>query len=182
MSEWDDPKPGFQWPVAVAQPIAAPAAKVWDAISMPGNLELCHPFCAQNPVHVWPGVGSRDEVHYYSGWVMERNFSRWFDGVGYDLKIGRPGRRSSFVSWRVLPVDDMNCILRIAIYPHALQHIPVAIRWMPHVLRIGPMLKKYLSSVASGFEWYVIRNEPVARNQFGSHAWFSASDLTVTAG
>ena len=173
-SQWDDPKPGYKWPVAVAQPIAAPGDKVWEVISMRGNLELCHPFCAKNPVQVWPGEGSRDEVHYLSGWVFERRFCRWIDGVGYDLEIGRRGGSSSFVSWRLMPVDKQDCILRIAVYPNALQNIPAAIRWVPHILRLGPMLRRYLSSVVRGFEWYVTRGESVPRNQFGAHPWFSA--------
>ena len=175
MPQWEDPKPGYKWPVAVARPIAAPPDKVWDAISTPGNLELCHPFCAKNPVEVWPGAGSRDEIHYLSGWVFERRFCRWIEGVGYDLEIGRRGGRSSFVSWRILPDHRQECTLRIAVYPHVLQNIPVAIRWLPHILRLRPMLRRYLSSVVRGFELYVTRGEPVLRSQFGSHPWFSAS-------
>jgi hypothetical protein len=174
MDHWQDPKPGFKWPVTVAQPIRAPASKVWGAISMPGNLEPCHPFCAQNPVEVWPGKGSRDVLHYLSGWVYERRFCQWIDGVGYDLEIGRAGGSKSFVSWRILPVDNHNCMLRITVYPHILQNRPVAIRALPHILYIGPQLRSYLSSVTRGFEWYVTRGEPVPRNQFGRHPWFSA--------
>jgi len=170
----DDPKPGFKWPVTVARSIAAPAEKVWAAVSMPGNLELCHPFCEKNPVEEWPGAGSRDEVHYLSGWVFERRFCRWIDGVGYDLEIGRRGGRSSFVSWRIMPGRHQECTLRIAIYPYVLQNVPIAIRWLPHILRVRPMLEQYLLSVVSGFEWYVTRGEPVPRNQFGTHPWFSA--------
>ncbi len=181
MPQWEDPKPGYKWPVAVAQPIAAPAEKVWHAISKPGNLELCHPFCAKNPVEVWPGEGSRDEVHYLSGWVFERRVCRWIDGGGYDLEIGRRGGRSSFVSWRIIPGYNQDCTLRIAVYPPALQNVPVAIRWLPHILRLGPMLRRYLSSVARGFEWYVTRGEPVPRNQFGSRPWFSAPKSSARA-
>ncbi len=170
----DDPRPGFKWPVAVARSIAAPAQQVWAAISTPGSLELGHPFCARNPVEVWPGSGSRDEVHYLSGWVFERRFRRWIDGVGYDLEIGRRGGGTSFVSWRISPRDHDGCSLEIAVYPHALQRLPVAIRWLPHVLRLRPLLRSYLSSVVGGFEWYVTRGEPVPRNQFGIHPWFSA--------
>ena len=172
-SEWEDPKPNFKWPVAVEQTITAPAEMVWDAISMPGNLEPCHPFCLKNPVDVWPGEGSRDELHYLSGWVLERRFCRWIEGVGYDLEIGRAGGRTSFVSWRISRIDNQKSSLIIAIYPHILQDYPQAIRWFPHIIRVRPMLKKYLSSVVKGFEWYVIRGEPVPRNQFGSHPWFS---------
>ena len=76
MPQWDDLKQGFKWPVAVAQAIAAPRDQVWEAISMPGNLEHCHPFCARNPIQVWPGEGSRDEVHYLSGWIFGETVPR----------------------------------------------------------------------------------------------------------
>jgi hypothetical protein len=171
--QWEDPKPGYRWPVAVAQPIAAPADRVWEVISTPGNLERCHPFCTENPVQVWPGERSRDEVHYLSGWVLERRFCRWIEGLGYDLEISRRGGRTSFVSWRIQSVDDHDCILRIAIYPGVLQDLPAAVRWLPHLVRLRPMLRRYLSSVVRGFEWYVLRGTAVPRNQFGSHPWFS---------
>jgi len=105
--------------------------------------------------------------------VFERQFSRWIDGVGYDLDIGRSGGGSSSVSWRITPIDDQNCYLRITVYPQVLQAVPPVIRWVPHLLRVRPLLKSYLSSVVQGFEWYVTRGEPVPRNQFGSHPWFS---------
>lgn len=164
----------FRWPVAVAQPIAAPASQVWHAISRPGSLELCHPFCAKNPVEVWPGPDSRDEIHYLSGWIYERRFHRWIEGVGYDLQIGRPGGGTSNVSWRISSIDEQNCCLTITVYPHVLQNIPLVIRWLPHVLGLRPRLKSYLDSVVRGVEWHVIHGEPVSRDQFGRHPWFSA--------
>ena len=173
MNRLDDPDPGFRWPVAVEQSIAAPAEKVWETISAPGNLEPCHPFCASNPVQEWPGENARDEVHYLSGWVFERRFLRWVDGVGYDLDIGRRGGKRSLVSWRISSPESHGCVLRIAVYPHVLQRVPVVIRWIPHTLRLRPLLRSYLSSVTRGVEWYVTRREPVPRNQFGSHPWFS---------
>ena len=173
--EWEDPRPGFKWPVSVAHPIAASAEKVWDVISMPGNLEPCHPFCAKNPVEVWPGDGARDEIYYLSGWVFERRFCHWINGVGYDLEIGKAGGPTSFVSWRIKSVDEQKCVLRIAVYPYLLQELPGVLRWLPYKLTIGPMLRRYLSSVVRGFEWVAIRGEPVPRNQFGSHPWFSSA-------
>ena len=173
MTRWGDTKPGFKWPVAVAQPIATSSEKVWQTISTPGYLEPCHPYCAENPVQVWPGEKSCDEVHYFNGWIFERRFCRWIDGIGYDLEIGRHGGRSSFVSWRILPVGTQQCSLRIAVYPYVLQHVPVAFRWIPHYSRLRPLLKEYLSSVTKGVEWYVTRGEPVRRDQFGEHPWFS---------
>lgn len=140
---------------------------------MPGNLETCHPFCATNPVKAWPGPDSHDEIHYLNGLVFERRFRSWLEGVGYDLDIGRPGGRTSFVSWRISPVTDDRCTLRIAVNTHVLQNLPVAVRWVPHLIRVRPQLRSYLSSVVRGFEWYVTGGEPVPRNQFGTHPWFS---------
>lgn len=173
-------KPAFRWPVAATQPVAAPAEKVWEVISRPGNLELCHPFCEKNPVKVWPGPESRDEVHYLSGWIYERHFRQWIEGVGYDLEIGRPGGAKSTVSWRISAIDPQNCILTITVYPYLLQNIPVVIRWLPHVLGLRPRLKSYLESVVRGFEWYVTRGDPVPRDQFGKHLWFSAPQSKAT--
>lgn len=169
-----EPSFGFKWPVSVEKVIAAPAQEVWDAISRPGNLELCHPFCASNPVQIWPGPSSQDEVHYLSGWVYERQFREWTEGVGYDLEIGRGGGGKSLVSWRIIPIDDHGCALRITVCPHALQNVPTVIRWIPYVLWLRPLLRKYLDSVVRGFEWYVIRHEAVPKNAFGTHPWFSA--------
>lgn len=170
------PKPGFKWPVSVAHPIAAPAEKVWQVISMPGNLELCHPFCAKNPVQSWPGEDARDVIQYLSGWIFVRRFCRWINGVGYDLEIGFRNGKTSFVSWRIIPVDMQNSMLQITIYPWLLQNLPAVIRWLPYRLYVIPMLRKYLKSVLKGFEWYITRGEAVPRNRFGSHPWFSTSN------
>jgi hypothetical protein len=161
--------------VSVAQAIEAPVERVWAAISAPGNLEPCHPFCARNPVEVWPGENSTDEIHYLNGWMFERRFHRWIEGVGYDLNIGRPGGRTSMVSWRIEPGPADSSVLRITVYPFVLQTVPVVVRWVPHVLRLRPTLRSYLSSVTRGFEYYVTRGEPVPRNHFGPHPWFSAT-------
>ncbi len=172
------PQNAFRWPVTVEREITAPAQDVWCAISRPGNLELCHPFCESNPVRIWPGPGSQDEVHYLSGWVYERQFRRWIEGVGYDLQIGRKGGGKSLVSWRVIPIDDYCCALKITVCPHALQNLPILIRWIPYVLWLRPLLRKYLDSVVRGFEWHVVRLEPVPRNAFGTHPWFSEREST----
>ena len=163
----------FKWPIIVSRTIAAPAQNTWLAISSLSNLEDCHPFCAKNPVDTWPGVGAKDTIHYYSGWVLHREFTNWIDGVGYDLTIGRAGGRQSYVSWRITQEQENNSTLSITLYPHALQNIPVAIRWIPHLASIRPTMQSYLESVVKGFAWFIITGQPVAKNQFGAHAWFS---------
>ena len=169
----------FRWPVTVTQAIAVPKQTVWDVISMPGNLELCHPFCAENIVQVWPGPDSVDQIRYLSGLVYERRFCRWLDGTGYDLEIRKSDNLVAAVSWRIVPVDDRNSVLTITVYPYLLQNVPLLVRWLPHFFRLRPMLRKYLHSVTNGFEWYVTRGEPVPRDQFGKHDWFSARDLAA---
>lgn len=168
-----DWKARFKWPISVSQKIEASPQKIWSAISSPGNLEDCHPFCKQNPVSNWPGPGSIDTIYYYSGWVMDREFINWIDGVGYDLSIGRIGGRKSYVSWRIIEAQNNIGTLSITIYPHALQNIPIPFRWIPYIGYIQPSLRSYLKSVTRGFEWFIKTGKPVRKNQFGSHRWFS---------
>ena len=165
----------FRWPVSAGQKIAAPANEVWRAISMPGNLDVYHPFCKSNPVEVWDRENSTDEVHYLSGWVYKRRFRQWYEGIGYDLDIFRGEERMASVSWRIVEVDAASCRLQITVYPMLLQNWPVILRWLPHWLRLRPFLRSYLRSVVRGIEWYVTRDEPVPRNAFGKHPWFSAN-------
>jgi len=172
-------KSEFGRPVTVEQVIAAPAHAVWNVISLPGSLEMCHPFCARNPVQLWPGADSRDEIHYLSGLIYERRFRRWLEGTGYDLEILRRGETLASVSWRISNIDEQNCKLRITIYPRMLKNYPALIRWLVHSFRLRPMLRAYLTSVLKGFEWYITRGESVPRNQFGEHPWFSASEPII---
>lgn len=77
--------------------IDAPSNQVWELISKPVNLELCHPFCQSNPVEKWPGNESIDYVWYYNGLEYQRTFTNWINGIGYDLSIGRVDERQSKV-------------------------------------------------------------------------------------
>ena len=169
-----DPVQEFRWPVSASRSIAASSEEVWRVVSMPGNLELAHPYCLRNPVQHWPGAESRDEVHYLSGWVYERRFTDWHEGAGYDLEIGGQGEPKSFVTWRIAGTGQAAATLTITVYPHVLQSIPLVVRWLPHIAYVRPMLRRYLQSVVRGFEWFITRDEPVPRNQFGTHPWFSA--------
>ncbi len=170
----------FKWPVSASRHIKAPAEKIWTVISSPGNLAHCHPFCENNPVEKWPGKGSLDSVYYYSGWVYHRQFTEWIDGVGYDLEIGRKKGRQSQVFWRIHKKSDSANYLSITVYPQGLQQLSVFIRWLPHFVYLRPMLRSYLNSVVKGFEWYITTGQPVKRNQFGSHKWFSPDPKNKT--
>ena len=82
----EDPFPKYKWPVSLGKVIDFSSDEVWRTISMPGNLEKYHPFCLQNQIIKWPGVDSHDEIHYLNGWIFERKFCKWYEGIGYDLK------------------------------------------------------------------------------------------------
>ena len=173
MKDTEKSNPDFKWPVAASRLIEAPAERIWAVISSPGNLAHCHPFCKNNPVEKWPGKGSLDSVYYYSGWVYHRQFTDWFEGEGYDLVIGRKKGRKSKVSWRIRNIGASENKLTITVFPQGLQHLSIWVRWVPHFAYLRPMLKSYLTSVVKGFEWYITTAQPVKRNQFGSHKWFS---------
>lgn len=163
----------FKWPVSVSQKIDVPPESIWAVIAKPGNLKDCHPFCEDNPVIEWPGVGSKDTIRYFSGWILQREFVNWLEGTGYDLTIGREGGRKSWVSWRIRNEEDGTGTLTITIYTHFLQNIPAVIRWLPYIFYVQPALHSYLESVVKGFEWFITTGKPVRKNQFGSHKWFS---------
>lgn len=169
------PLPKFKWPVAVRRTITVPPSKIWEVISSPGMIPLYHPFCEKNPVYEWPGRDSYDEIHYFNGVVLARRFTDWYEDVGYDLRIGRSGGRTSTVSWRIKQVKERRSSIEITIFPHGVQHIPVVARWLPHLFWLRPQLKNYLRSVVRGLDWFLTHGEPVRRNQFGAHGWFSPS-------
>ncbi len=159
-------------PVVLRQEIAAPVTEVWEVISKAGHLEECHPFCAANPVDAWPGLGSRDHLHYYSGRTISRRFVGWHDGVGYDIEITDPRGVVAEAEWR-LSGHRAASELTIAITPHLLGGLPRVLRWVPDRILMRPRLARYLRAVLSGIEWRVTTGRPVRRNQFGPHPWFS---------
>lgn len=147
--------------------------RVWNVISKQGNLELCHPFCKSNPVEKWAGDKSIDYVNYYNGVMYKRIFTNWIDGQGYDLLIGRQNGEKSKVIWRINQLDNNSCELKITVYPHDIIKQSNIIKHLFNSLYVRPMLRKYLSSVLKGFQFYIIQGKPVQKNQFGTHKWFS---------
>ncbi len=79
----------FKWLIKDSIIIDATVARVWEVISQPGNLNLCHPFCKENIVKNWSGKDSADRIIYYNGMELERNFIEWEIEKGYKLMIGK---------------------------------------------------------------------------------------------
>jgi hypothetical protein len=147
--------------------------RVWKVISKPSNLELCHPFCESNPVEKWAENESIDFVNYYNGLKYQRIFTNWIDGQGYDLLIGRKNGKKSKVIWRINKSDDLSSELKITIYPHYISEYPNLIQSFIYFFYISPMIRKYLTSVLNGFQFYIMQGKPIRKNQFGTHKWFS---------
>ncbi len=162
-------------PITVREAIAVAPEAVWSVISTPGYLESSHPFCARHPVEVWPGADSVDRVEYYNGRVIERRFTGWIDGVGYDLEVFDANGRQASVSWRITS-RDAGAMLSIALVPRMLDHLPPVRRGFQYAAVVRPMMRRYLRSVVRGVSWRVTTGQSVRRNQFGSHVWFSRRD------
>ena len=159
-------------PIAVAQEIRASPAAVWAVISSPGHLSESHPFCAANPVHRWPGVGSHDTIEYFNGRIVNREFTEWHEGTGYELVVSDANGPAAVVSWRVAPSAD-GAQLSIELTPHTFEGVPRFLRRIPELVVVRPLLRRYLRSVLSGITWRVETGTKVGRNQFGRHIWFS---------
>ncbi|MHA2104966.1 MAG: hypothetical protein ACW981_16175 [Candidatus Hodarchaeales archaeon] len=89
----------------------------------------------------------------------------------------RGGKKRTEVHWEINQleesVDKKRTVLLITLKIPNFQNIPVIFRWIPHYFYLRPKMKKYLDSVVKGFHYYITTGEPVRRNQFGSHSWFS---------
>jgi hypothetical protein len=154
-------------PVDHAQPVAAPAAAVWEMLARPGHLVRCHPFCREHLVHAWPGAGSRDTVVYYSGIAMHRHLYRWLPGVGYDLEIHKTGDGPARVAWRVAPDGEAASVLSMRVEPH--------LEAGDDASALRALTQRYMVALLAGFAYAITTGEPVRRDQFGRIDYFSGS-------
>ncbi len=154
-------------PISQSQSVEATKEEVWQEITKPGNLEDFHPFCQSNPVEIWPGEGSQDKIYYYSGLVLEREFISWIEGDGYDLIASAEEGMRFKVSWRITEEEQGLSCLNLAISPYIMDNSEKRMK------QYSRLLSKYLDQVLQGFEYYMNTGKTVARNQFGSHRWFS---------
>ena len=87
---------------------------MWQVVSTPGYLELCHPFCERNPVQRWATNGATDTIHYYGGRVVHRRFTAWLEASGYDLVVvDNAGVEQARVRWRIEPESNAACRLTV---------------------------------------------------------------------
>ena len=112
--------------ISLSRQIGAPTEKVWDVISTPGHLAQCHPFCEENPVKNWSGVGSQDTVYFYSGNVLNRYCKEWIKGLGYDLHLTFPNLDTEAEAiFRISSGQDVtNSVLSITLVINVPQYFP----------------------------------------------------------
>ncbi len=153
----------------VEKEIAVSAEKVWDIIAFPGGLTLFHPYMKKNTTEGWDGVGSKDHLTYYSGFEFDREVVKWIEGVGYDLKVTENGKRANTAIWRITPIDDQRCILRITCRADFIKKFPLPIRWALLKFKMKPIFSQYLFQILEGLAYYAETGNQTKRNQFGPH-------------
>ena len=162
----------YFWSVQRKIHIDLSKTEVWKIISSERNLDKFHPFCKTNEVISWDGNNFIDRIEYYNGRKLERNFTQWLEGEGYDLVIGDSQGNDSLVSWR-LEGDDSTSLLSINVKTYIFNKGNKIIKIIPFFLYTKPKLISYLDSVLNGLKYYSETNKIVSQNQFGSHSWFS---------
>ena len=155
------------------QKVAVSAEKAWEIIALPGGLSRWHPFMKMHTAERWDGVGSTDHLTYYSGYKYDREVTQWIDGVGYDLKATENGKRECTAIWRITPLDETHCILRITGAAPFIKKLPFPIRWALLQFKMKPVFSDYLRRILKGFAWHAETGKPIQKNQFGPHPIFS---------
>jgi hypothetical protein len=160
-------------PISVEKSFDVSSDVLWKLISTPGNLNDCHPFCESNELIQWDEDGHVDRLVYLNGRTYIRQFLTWDEGGGYTLRIGEENGLQSFVQWEIDAVSENKSQLTITVYPYLLAGFPKIVSFLPYQFWIKPRMRRYLHSVVSGFEYVARTGEPVLRNHFGRHPWFS---------
>ena len=159
--------------VRVSHIIEADSESVWQVISQPGQLPRYHPFCQATTVLKWPGVGAKDTVSYYSGVHYERDFVRWLEGVGFDIEVGPPSRKTARVEWRITAQGERQSELAITVIPYLKGDLSGPQKRAYQQRLFGDTIAQYLDSVVRGVGYVATTGQAVQKNQFGSHPMYS---------
>ena len=160
-------------PISVKMSFDVSNDALWELISAPGNLNDCHPFCKSNEALQWDDEGHIDRLVYLNGRTYIRQFLTWDVGEGYTLRIGEENGLQSFVKWEIDSISENESQLTITVHPYLLAGYPKIVSYLPYQFWIKPRMRRYLRSVVSGFNHVARTGEPVPRNHFGRHSWFS---------
>ena len=159
--------------VCVSHVIQAASNTIWKAISQPGHLKQCHPFCRETTILQWPGVGAKDTLTYYSGVHYQRDFVTWVEGVGYDIEVGPPPDKTARVLWRIKALSEQRSELMIKVTPYLKSNLPENRKQSYQRRFFGDTIAQYLDSVVQGVDHFVTTGQAVRKNQFGTHPIYS---------
>lgn len=165
-----------EYVVSYRSKINASTDRVWKVISTPGNLNFCHPFCKENNVIKWDGIGAADTIEYYNGLVLNRLFTEWDEGNGYELLIGDSAYAAAKVLWSITFVKDgiSELSITINVFPDiALKKYPKLLRRIISKIYFLPNMSEYIKAVVKGFKYYIETGSPVKINQYGFNRMFS---------
>lgn len=169
--------PSFK--VSFFSKIDASISKVWEVMAKPGNLLKFHPYCENNTVIKWGGVGAEDTIRYYNGLKLKRVFTQWNENSGYTLLIGKGKYAVAKVTWEIIRVSNevSGFSIIISFMPDiVLRKYP---RWIRPIIRevyLKPRLSSYVKAVVKGFKYFIESGNPVIKNQFGYNPMFSNSN------
>jgi len=155
--------------ISAEKKIAVSAEKTWDILALPGVGTQFHPFLRKHTAEKWNGVGSKDHVTYCSGLEYDREVLKWIEGTGFDLKVTENGKHEITVMFRITPIDDQRCKLRVTIHVDFIKKFPFPIRWALLKFKMKPVFIPYLYNVQKGLAYYAETGQQVKRNQFGPH-------------
>ena len=94
---------------------------------------------------------------------------KWIEGVGYDLRVTENGKHENTAIWRITPIDDHRCILRITGRVDFIDKFPFPVRWALLKSKMKPDFSQYLYQLLEGLADYAETDEQAKRNQFGPH-------------
>lgn len=106
----------FDESISAESEIAAPASTVWEQIIKPGGVVKWHPFVKENTTEHWNGIGSKDNVIYFSGRSFEREIVDWEAGTGYDLKLTENGKNEALAEYRITPINGNRCKFNVTVH------------------------------------------------------------------
>jgi hypothetical protein len=79
------------------------------------------------------------------------------------------GKRENTAIWRIIPIDDQRCKLRITDRVEFIKTLPFPFRWALLKFKMKPVFSQYLFQILEGFAFYAETGQQIRRDQFGPH-------------
>ncbi len=157
--------------ITSTQSIQVSAPTLWAAITSDHHLEECHPYILRHTKNE-ANQGLSDVITYLNGVTFTRESTAWFEGIGYDLKVGSKREPKNEVAWRIEPLDSNSCKLSISVTPLAVKKFPKLVRGLAFGLFVRRQVGLYLDAVTGGIKIWVETGKAIDKTAFPRHPWF----------